>query len=74
SFPRVARACGYRRAATCAGADGLEAALRWAGEGEGPTLLHVALSAAEGGGRERPTRTPEGIAEAFRSRLAGGPS
>lgn len=72
SFPRVARACGYRRAATCTGADGLGEALRWAAEGPGPTLLHVVISAAEPGGGDRPERAPDEIAEAFRGHVAAG--
>lgn len=71
-FPEVARACGYRRVATCAGADGLDEALRWAAGGAGPTLLHVALSRTEPGRLERPSQPPEGIAEAFRRHVLGG--
>lgn len=71
SFPRVALACGYRRAATCAGADGLDEALRWAADGNGPALLHVSLSTAEPGGADRPEAAPDEIATSFRAWTGG---
>jgi phosphonopyruvate decarboxylase len=72
SFPRVALACGYRRAASCVGADGMDEALAWAAAGEGPTLLHVRISPTEPGGADRPEAAPDEIAAAFRARVGGG--
>ncbi len=73
-FPEVALACGYARAATCTGRDGLEAALAWAREGlgQGPALLHVRVSAEEAEGLARPALSPEEIAAAFRAAATAG--
>lgn len=69
-FAAAALACGYRRAARCEGADGVEEALRWAlRPGEGPALLHLRIGTEEAAG-PRPTLSPPQIAARFRRALA----
>lgn len=69
-FAAAALACGYRRAARCEGADGVEEALRWAlRAGEGPALLHLRIGTEEAAG-PRPTLSPPQIAARFRRALA----
>jgi len=72
-FAAAALACSYAAAATCRGADGLDAALAWAEDsiGDGPALLHIAVDEREAEGLERPALTPPEIAAAFRAGLTG---
>jgi phosphonopyruvate decarboxylase len=74
-FARVALACGFAHAATCVGREGLRDALRWARGtlGRGPALLHVRISAVESERGDRPGRSPEEIAAAFRGFLTAEP-
>jgi phosphonopyruvate decarboxylase len=68
-FPAAALACGYARAATCAGKEGLENALAWAFDGgDGPALLHLPISSAEPEGElSRPSLKPWEIGARFRA-------
>ena len=73
-FAGVAAHCGYPRAATCRGRDGLGAAMDWAAAsvGRGPALLHVAIDTLEATALERPQLTPPEIAANFRHFLTTG--
>jgi len=72
-FPAAALACGYRAAARCGGAAGLDEALEWAAaqSGQGPVLLQIAVDEREAEGLERPALSPQEIALAFRDAVAG---
>lgn len=72
-FPAAALACGYRAAAHCRGAGGLEGALEWAASeaGQGPVLLQIEVDEREAEGLERPALSPQEIALAFRDAVAG---
>lgn len=67
-FAAAALACGYAAAASCRGRDALDEALAFAADavGSGPVLLHVAVDEREAGELDRPKRSPQEIAEAFR--------
>jgi phosphonopyruvate decarboxylase len=70
-FAAAALACGYRRAARCDGADGVEPALRWAlRPGEGPALLHLRIGTEEAAA-PRPSLSPPQLAARFRRAVAG---
>lgn len=67
-FGEVASACGYRRAAICDGAGGLDAALAWSAREPGPTLLQLCMTAEESAvPARRPEIAPQDIAERFRA-------
>jgi phosphonopyruvate decarboxylase len=71
-FATIALACGYARAATCLGREGLDDALAFAfgSNLEGPVLLRIFTSAEEPQPKERPETAPPVIASRFRGSLA----
>ena len=70
-FAGAALACGYARAATCNGREGLAEAMDWAaGDAErGPGLLHLRIDQRESADLVRPKVTPPEIASDFRTWL-----
>ena len=70
-FARVALACGYARAATCNGREGLAEAMDWAAQDaeRGPGLLHLRIDQRESADLMRPKVTPPEIASGFRDWL-----
>jgi phosphonopyruvate decarboxylase len=71
-FAAVALSCGYARAATCLGREGLDEALAFAfgSSLQGPLLLRIFISAEEPQPKERPATAPPEIASRFRKSLA----
>jgi phosphonopyruvate decarboxylase len=67
-FAAVALSCGYKRAATCLGAESLSEALDFAfgTDATGPLLLRIFISSEEGEPRDRPKVSPPDIAQRFR--------
>jgi phosphonopyruvate decarboxylase len=69
-FAAIARACGYRYAASCATLAGFEAAYREAASGAGPALIHLRIAPGSMAKLGRPTVTPPEVAQRFRAFLA----
>ena len=70
-FARVARACGYPRAAACDSIEGLARALSEALAAPGPALVHLRIAPGSIEKLGRPTISPPEVARRFRAFLAG---
>ena len=71
-FASVAIACGYRSASVCDSIDGFAEALKLAGEGQGPSLIHMRVGRGTIDGLGRPRIAPEDVARRFKAFLAKG--
>jgi phosphonopyruvate decarboxylase len=68
-FPAIARAVGYRSAATVDGVEELGAAVRAAFETEGPHLIHSRISLGASADLGRPSVKPREVAQRLRASL-----
>jgi phosphonopyruvate decarboxylase len=71
NFAAVARACGYRLAASCDSLAGFDAALREALAAEGPAFVHMRIAPGSLEKLGRPTIKPHEVARRFRAFVTG---
>jgi len=73
-FCGLALACGYRTAASVAGAKGLAGFLEAAIAGDGPHFIHARIRPGAEPGLGRPTLAPPEVARRFRAEILGNES
>jgi phosphonopyruvate decarboxylase len=72
AFSGVALSCGYRTAASVAGAEGVARSLEAAGKIRGPHLIHVKIRPGSDPALGRPSLPPPDSAARFRREILGG--